>query len=113
MMKRLILSLIFIFTFTTCGLNKQIANNWETINSKGSLIEIYDKVIDSTEFVMVCNCDTVSANLDEWFKMWYRTYNGDIVEQWLFIKDTDTNTVYILTKQTDSTYNLNIRKIVE
>lgn len=111
-MKRLIFCLIIIMTFTTCGLYKHATNNWETIGTDGAMFEIYNQNIDSTTLVMLCQQDTLSSDLSDWLKMGFHTFDGKIMEQWLYIKDTNQNTTYVLTKQNDSTYNLSIRTII-
>ena len=112
-MKRLICFLIMAFSVCTCGLYKHTTNNWETIGAKGNLLEIYNHVVDSSEFINICMVDTLSFNLEDWSKMGYYTYDNKLIEQWLYIKESDINKMYILTKQTDSTYNLNIRIVIK
>ena len=35
------------------------------------------------------------------------------IDQWLYVKDTDTNKFYILTKEGEDAFRLNIRRIIE
>lgn len=109
-MKKILLIIVFLFTFVTCGTYKKA--NWEKIGTDGSMVEVFNKKVSIEEFKTICVKDTVSYELEDWLNMVFYNSKREAHEQWLYIKDTDTNKVYVLTKDTDSTFFLNIRTII-
>ena len=108
-MKKILLFLFIFFTFVTCGPTR---HTWKNIGTDGQMIEIFNAKVDSMEFVRICLKDTVSTNLDEWLEMGFYNVDYKLTRQWIYIKDTDTNRVYVLTMKPDSTYILDIRDII-
>ena len=111
-MKKLFLLIFLLFSFINCGSLRKI-ENWENIGTDGSsMVEIFDKKITYNDFLVICQKDTLSVNLEEWLEMVF--YNSQLkpTKQWLYIKDTDTCRVYTLTMSPDSVYKLNIRDII-
>lgn len=107
-MKRLLFFLIILFTFTTCGTQKK----WSDIGTDGSLVQVLDSTVKIDYLKELYQKDTVSSNLNNWLEMGFYDNKRQVKQQWLYIKDTDTNKIYVLTKETDSTYRINIRTII-
>lgn len=110
-MKKIITLIICVFIFITCG-SLKTNTLWKNIGIDGFMIEDVDKVINHLEFNILCEKENISHNIENWVQISYGDYHGGTVEQWLYIKDTDTNRIYILSKYTDSTYVIKIRNII-
>lgn len=94
----------------TCGTYKK-NTSWKDIGTNGDMYEMVDDTIGVREFEELCMKDTLAANLENWVRFNYYDGEREKLEQWFYIKNTDTNTFYILTKITDSTYRVTIRQI--
>lgn len=109
-MKKIITLIIFTFIFITCG-SLKTSTSWTTVGVDGYMIEDIDKIVTIKELYRICENENLSTNLNDWARISYRDEEGDAVSQWFYIKDTDTNRFYLLTKDTDSTFNIKIREI--
>ena len=109
-MKKVILVVICMLLSITCGTYKKSVS-WKDIGTDGDMYEIIDDTIGIREFEEICLKDTLVADLENWVKFNYYDGEQNVVEQWFYIKDTDTNTFYILAKITDTTYRMTIRQI--
>lgn len=103
--------MVLMFMFITCGPTKHV-KTWRDIGTDGTMIEIFDEKITYDEFVKICRKDTISTDLEYWMEMDFFHEGRKITKQWLYIKDTDTNRVYVLTMKPDSSYILNIRNVI-
>lgn len=110
-MKRIIVLIITAFIFVTCG-NLKRATSWKNIGVDGYMTETFGDNISLTDLYLICERDTLSTNLDDWNKMSYYDDDKNLINQWMYIKTTDTNTIYILLQENDSTYDISIRKII-
>lgn len=110
-MKRIFAFMVLMFMFITCGPTKHV-KTWRDIGTDGTMIEIFDEKITYDEFVKICRKDTISTDLEYWMEMDFFHEDRKITKQWLYIKDTDTNRVYVLTMKPDSSYFLNIRNVI-
>ena len=101
--------IVVMLLFVTCGPAK---HTWKNIGTDGFMVEIFNGKIEYSDFLKRCELDTLSTDLSEWLEMGF--YNSDykLTKQWVYIKDTDTNRVYVLTFSPDSTYFLDIRDII-
>lgn len=111
-MKKLIITLLVTFIFVTCGNYKKITT-WKSVGFEGYMIETVDEVLTKKQFYEFCLADTLSSNLNEWYLMSYYDEEQKRIDQWLYIKDTDTNKFYIITKEGENEFRLNVRKIIE
>lgn len=108
-MKRLIAIIVLCFVTITCGTYRSA--NWKNIGTDGSMIETVEKRVSIKEMYQICEKENLSTNLNEWARISYYDNDTVLVSQWFFIKDTDTNKFYLLTKDTDSTFIIKIREI--
>ena len=111
-MKRIFLFFVIIFTFITCGPSRHVSKSWKNVGVDGDMIEVFNDKVDSIGFVEICLKDTVSTDLGDWLEMGFYSLDYKLTKQWIYIKDTDTNKVYVLTMKPDSTYYLDIRSII-
>lgn len=109
-MKKLILIILCMFISITCGTYRK-STSWKNIGTDGGMYEIVDDTLDVAAFNAFCKKDTLASNLENWVRFNYYDSEQKQVNQWFYIKNTDTNTFYILTKITDSTYRLSVRHI--
>lgn len=109
-MKKLIVIIVLCFATITCGTYRN--TNWVNIGTDGKMVENVEKTVSLKELYQICEKERISVNLNEWANIAYYDNNGVPVSQWFFIKDTDTNKFYLLTKDTDSTFILKIREII-
>ena len=111
-MKKLIFLILASFMLLTCGSYRQ-SIAWKHIGTDGIMIETLDSMITIDGFYKICEKDTLSTNLKKWVKTFYYDYDEKLITQWGYIKDTDTNKIYVLTQyECDTLYNINIRKII-
>jgi hypothetical protein len=111
-MKKLIAVVLATFIFVTCGNYKKVTT-WTSTGFDGYMIETVDEVITKNQFYHFCIVDTLSTDLNEWYPMTFYDDEQNKIDQWLYVKDTDTNKFYILTKEGEDTFRLNIRRIIE
>ena len=109
-MKRFITVVTLMLFIIGCS---TLRPEWTKIGKDGVMLEITDDTVSLDGFKMLCEKDTLATDLNQWVSFSYTDYNNKIIEQWLYIKDTDTNTVYILSAVTDSTYRFVKRTIIE
>ncbi len=109
-MKKLIMVIICMFLTITCGTYRKSVS-WKNIGTDGAMYELMDDTLNIEDFRMFCQKDTLAADLENWVRFNYYDGEQEKIEQWFYIKHTDTNTFYILTKITDSTYRLTVRNI--
>lgn len=102
--------LVCMFLTVTCGTYKK-NTSWMNIGNDGVMYEVIDDTLNLEEFYKFCERDTLALNLENWVRFEYFDGNQEQMEQWFYIKSTDTNTFYVLTKVTDSTYRLTVRGI--
>ena len=111
-MKKFIMVLFFMLVVTTCGTYRQ-APSWTNIGTDGIMVETIDDTINIQEFYELCKKDTIVANFDNWVRYQYRDGRQEAIEQWFYIKETDTNSYFIITRITDSTFRFTNRKIIK
>jgi hypothetical protein len=111
-MKKLIMVLFFMLIVTTCGTTKQ-TSSWKNIGTNGIMVETIDDTINMVEFYKLCKKDTLLSDFDNWVRYQYRDGKEEMIEQWFYIKETDTNSYYIVTRITDTTFRFTNRKIIQ
>lgn len=107
-MRNLVIAIIIFMTFS-CGV---IKSTWSDIGKDGTMINDYNEVVCLEDFNRICIKDTVSTDLKDWLELCFYNNKNEIVRQWIYIKESDTNKVYVATQQNDS-IRLNIRKVIE
>ena len=110
-MKRIIIVIALCFITITCGTYKKTPS-WSDIGTDGNMLESVEKTVSTQELYEICHEENLSTNLNKWARILYFDNDGAAISQWFFIKDTDTNKFYLLTKDTDSTFTIRIREII-
>lgn len=110
-MKKIISLIIFAFISITCG-SLKTSTSWKNVGMDGYMIQEIDTIVSIKELYRICEKEKLSTNLNDWAAISYKDDMGKAVAQWFYIKDTDTNKFYILTKDTDSTFIIKIRNIM-
>lgn len=109
-MKKIVFLIVCMLTIITCGTYTN-TTSWTDVGTDGVMVEIMDKEITQKEFEELCLKDTLASDLNNWVRFGFPDEENKLLEQWLYIKDTDTNTFYVITPLTDSTYRFTIRTI--
>lgn len=102
----------FMFVVTTCGTYRQ-QTSWKDIGTNGVMVETVDDTIGMKEFHELCKKDTLVADFNNWVQFKYADGRQERVEQWFYIKETDTNSYFIITRITDSTFRFTNRRIIQ
>lgn len=101
-----------VLTFVTCGPTRKVSLGWSEIGEEGKMVQVMNDTLDLEKFRMVCAKDTVSSNLENWLEMGFYSSDYMLTKQWIYIKETDTSRIYVLTMTPDSLYILDIRDVI-
>ena len=110
-MKKILALIIFTFISITCG-SLKTSTSWKNVGMDGYMVEEVDKIVSIKELYQICEKENLTTDLKKWGAISYKDDMGEVVSQWFYIKDTDTNKFYLLTKDTDSTFTIKIRNIM-
>ena len=110
-----ILLFSIIFLLMGCGAVKQTnSQEWAEIGLDGYMIKVFDKVVTPVQLDSLCIADTLSTDLSEWIRMpFYDVETKKQVVQYMYIKSTNSETLYTAQDMLDGTYYVVVRTIKE
>lgn len=102
--KTLLFSIIFLLM--GCGSVKETTSQeWVEIGLDGYMIKTFDRVLTLHQLDSLCVADTLSVNLSEWIRMpFYDVESNKQVIQYMYIKATDSETLYTAQDMMNGTY---------
>lgn len=109
-MKKVLFLMISIMIVIAYGTYAKAFSDNEGKKTECSVDKIIDKEITQKEFNELSLKDTLISNPKNWIRIGNTSENEILAEPWFYIKEIDTNTVYIITRITDSTYRFMVQQ---
>ena len=115
-MKNIFKIIIFclFFGLLSCGTGKvSVDTTWAEIGLDGYMVRDFERYLTREQLDSLCIADTLSLDLNEWYHMSMYSEDRVRVTQYLYIKATETETLYTVQEERDSIYYVTIRRIKE